>query len=101
MRPLLALLYHDRRQFGIAASLRRIHRTNIFMNSSTVFVEGNASISTYQDAEGKTRSGLNVTQRMSLQDQSQALRQKLTMYRQHRGPQANSGSRAVSNVNAQ
>ncbi|KAH8176219.1 single-strand binding protein family protein [Sarocladium implicatum] len=30
---------------------------------STVFVEGNATISTYQDAEGKTRSGLNVTQR--------------------------------------
>ncbi|EQB50663.1 single-strand binding protein family [Colletotrichum gloeosporioides Cg-14] len=28
-----------------------------------VFVEGDASMSTYQDAEGKTRSSLNVVQR--------------------------------------
>ncbi|GKT88087.1 ssDNA binding protein [Colletotrichum tofieldiae] len=30
---------------------------------SLVFVEGDASMSTYQDAEGKTRSSLNVVQR--------------------------------------
>ncbi len=30
---------------------------------SLVFVEGDASISTYEDAEGKTRSSLNVVQR--------------------------------------
>ena len=35
----------------------------MLVKSSTVFVEGNATINTYQDAEGKTRSGLNVTQR--------------------------------------
>lgn len=32
---------------------------------SLVFVEGDASMSTYQDAEGKTRSSLNVVQRTS------------------------------------
>lgn len=30
---------------------------------SLVFVEGDASMSTYQDAEGKTRQSLNVIQR--------------------------------------
>lgn len=30
-----------------------------------VFVEGDASISTYQDAQGQTRSSLNVVQRES------------------------------------
>ncbi|CRK30482.1 Single-stranded DNA-binding protein RIM1 like [Verticillium longisporum] len=30
---------------------------------SLVFVEGDASMSTYQDAEGKTRSSLNIIQR--------------------------------------
>ncbi|KAK0389288.1 hypothetical protein NLU13_2863 [Sarocladium strictum] len=30
---------------------------------TTVYVDGNATLNTYQDAEGKTRSGLNITQR--------------------------------------
>ncbi|KEZ44842.1 hypothetical protein SAPIO_CDS2965 [Scedosporium apiospermum] len=30
---------------------------------STVYVEGDASVSTYQDAEGKTRTSLNIIQR--------------------------------------
>lgn len=83
MRPSLALPCEDHNFFEIAAFLRRNRRTNIFITSSTVFVEGNASISTYQDAEGKTRNGLNVTQRTRLHDQSPSLRQKLTLYRQH------------------
>lgn len=33
------------------------------MRSSTVYVEGDASIGTYQDGEGKTRSSLNIVQR--------------------------------------
>lgn len=33
------------------------------LRSSTVYVEGDASIGTYQDGEGKTRSSLNIIQR--------------------------------------
>lgn len=33
------------------------------LRSSTVYVEGDASIGTYQDGEGKTRSSLNIVQR--------------------------------------
>lgn len=34
-------------------------------NSTQVYVEGNASTSSYQDAEGKTVNGFNVVQRSS------------------------------------
>ena len=37
------------------------------MCSATVYVEGDATIGTYQDAEGKVRSALNIKQRTSWQ----------------------------------
>lgn len=32
-------------------------------NSATVYIEGDASMNTYEDAEGKTRSSLSIIQR--------------------------------------
>ena len=41
------------------------HRTALTVSSSAlVYVDGDASIGTYQDANGQTRSSLNVVQRM-------------------------------------
>lgn len=66
---------------------------------SLVYVEGDASINTYEDAEGKTRSSLNVVQRTcpsaflsaSVLRQNylrRILTQSFPMCRQHRAPQA-------------
>lgn len=35
----------------------------VFVYSSLVYVEGDASLNTYQDGEGNTRSALNIVQR--------------------------------------